>query len=374
MIEWLQKYSGLQTRGTNIEKIELNNLRKEMRHYKKKYEKDDEEMLVNSDDEEIKEKKEISPEEQKQIDEKIKKKRQKNKKCRQTISSEVYGEFNKPVMPLVREKTDEQKEKIKSICKKCFLFKINDNDLNKIIDSFKLENYTEGTKIEQIKNGDKIYLVESGELEYWKIFRKGDPPTFIKKYKEGNFIGISALLYNEKNENIIIAKNDCVLWSLDRESFRYILKDSNIEKRQKYIEILENIEILQNYENNELNQICDIIKEKKFFEGNEIVKQFDISDDFYILIDGKCHSEKIAEKDKEKDKEKVVATFIKDYQPNEYFLENALFKGEPNIASVIADTDCVLLTINRMALKRILGPIENILKRKYEVYVKFMKK
>ena len=48
MIEWLQNFSGLKSIGPNMERIELENLRKEMSKYKKKYAKEDEEMIVHS--------------------------------------------------------------------------------------------------------------------------------------------------------------------------------------------------------------------------------------------------------------------------------------------------------------------------------------
>jgi hypothetical protein len=51
MIEWLQNYSGKNTKGPNMERIELDNLRKEMAKYKKKYEKEDEEQEVLSQSE-----------------------------------------------------------------------------------------------------------------------------------------------------------------------------------------------------------------------------------------------------------------------------------------------------------------------------------
>ena len=50
MIEWLQNFSGIKNTDVNMEKIELESLRKEMARYKKKYEKEDQEMKVESDD------------------------------------------------------------------------------------------------------------------------------------------------------------------------------------------------------------------------------------------------------------------------------------------------------------------------------------
>ena len=37
MIQWLQNYTGNGIHGVNVEKDELKNLRKEYKHYKKKY-------------------------------------------------------------------------------------------------------------------------------------------------------------------------------------------------------------------------------------------------------------------------------------------------------------------------------------------------
>jgi hypothetical protein len=74
MIQWLQKYSGTEVIGENIEKNELKNLRREIKHYKKKYEKEEQEIVLLSDQEEKE-----SPEDQERIDEEIKKKHQKKK-------------------------------------------------------------------------------------------------------------------------------------------------------------------------------------------------------------------------------------------------------------------------------------------------------
>ena len=76
MIQWLQNYAGIKSTGENIEQAELENLRKEVKHYKKKYEKEDKEMEVSSESEE-----DLSPEDQKKIDEEMKKRQQKKKVC-----------------------------------------------------------------------------------------------------------------------------------------------------------------------------------------------------------------------------------------------------------------------------------------------------
>ena len=68
MMQWLQNYTGLKSYGENIETSELENLKRQLNYYKKKYEKEDKEMEILSDKEE-----EISPEDQLKIDEEMKK-------------------------------------------------------------------------------------------------------------------------------------------------------------------------------------------------------------------------------------------------------------------------------------------------------------
>lgn len=63
-----------------------------------------------------------------------------------------------------------------------------------------------------------------------------------------------------------------------------------------------------------------------------------------------------------------------DYNKGGIFGELALLKNEPRAASVVAKTNCKLLTLDRMSFKRLLGPVENILKRNSDTYIKFMKK
>jgi cAMP-dependent protein kinase regulator len=62
------------------------------------------------------------------------------------------------------------------------------------------------------------------------------------------------------------------------------------------------------------------------------------------------------------------------YQKGGFFGELALIKNAPRAANVIAKSDCKLLRLDRMSFKRLLGPIENILKRNSDAYVKYIGK
>ena len=368
MIQWLQKYSGTGVSGLNIEKGELINLRREMKHYKKKYEKEDKEIAILSD----KEEKEQN-EEQKRIDEEIKKKHQKKKHKRPTISDEVLSENElsnkKNFIPRSEEKSKEESDYIREKCESLYIFKkLPENELNLIINAFKTDNLNAGDTIfEQGENSDKMFILYKGELVCCKTFKKGDPPTYIKSYKDGESFGELALMYNYKRNYTIKAKNNVVLFSLDREDYKGITQGTQIKQREKYRTTLEKVDILQNLEPNEYSKICDIMVEKKFKAGEEIIKINENVDDFCILFEGNCHSEKASDSGK-------APTILKEFEANDYFGEAPWFKCEPRNYYVKADTDCVVFFINKKEFKRLVDTLENILKRKPEVYQKFMKK
>ena len=314
---------------------------------------------------------EVDSEEQKRIDEELKKRQEHKKNFRVSVSAEAYGIHNvkKPYVPRVIPKTEEQKNRIKEKCMQSFIFNsLDDKELKTVIDSFEEKIYKAGQNvITQGEEGDVLYLVDNGELDCEKVFKAGDPPTYLKTYKPGESFGELALLYNAPRAATIRAKTDSICWALDRECFNNIVKDAAIKKREKYENTLKKVEILKSIDPYELGQICDALKTTYFSKGETIINQGDKGDVFFILDEGQAHAEKVFEEGKKPQR-------VKDYESGGYFGELALLKGEPRAATIIADTNCKCLYLDRMAFKRLLGPLENILQRNSENYIKYMKK
>ena len=64
---------------------------------------------------------------------------------------------------------------------------------------------------------------------------------------------------------------------------------------------------------------------------------------------------------------------VKTYTAGDYFGELALIKGDPRAANVISTSDLKVISLDRNSFKRLLGPIEEILKRNSDSYVKYIK-
>ena len=124
------------------QKGDLEKLREKVKEYRKKYNKEDKEMEVSSESDS-----EVDEEEQRRIDEEMRKRQQKKKGMRASVSAEVYDMHNvkKPYVPRVIPKTSDQIERIKDKCMQSFIFiSLEDKELKTVIDSFEEKNIKPG--------------------------------------------------------------------------------------------------------------------------------------------------------------------------------------------------------------------------------------
>jgi cAMP-dependent protein kinase regulator len=288
-----------------------------------------------------------------------------------SVSAEVYGMFNKKedFVPPVINKTEEQRDRILAKVTKSFMFNtLDEAEINTIVLAFVERKFNTGDSvITQGQQGDVLFLIESGTLDCYKTFNKDEGAKHLKIYQPGEAFGELALLYNAPRAATIIAKEPCILWALDRETFNHIVKDAAVRKRVRYESFLKCIPILQTIDPYEVSQICDALQTEKIEAGEHIIKEGEGGDKFYIIEEGEAYAEKF-----NKELNKPVSVY--DYEKGGYFGELALIKNEPRAASVVAKTKCKLLSLDRMSFKRLLGPIETLLKRNSDAYVKFIKK
>ena len=62
---------------------------------------------------------------------------------------------------------------------------------------------------------------------------------------------------------------------------------------------------------------------------------------------------------------------VKTYQTGDYFGELALLRNEPRAANIIAGNDCQCVSMDRHSFKRMLGPLNEILKRNIDLYTQY---
>lgn len=204
--------------------------------------------------------------------------------------------------------------------------------------------------------------MEEGELDCFKKFPDAEEPKYLKTYVPGEAFGELALLYNAPRAATIKAKSDCQLWVLDRNTFNFIVKDAAQRKRDKYESFLKSVPLLSSMDHYERSKLADAIKEEKFEAEDFIIRQGEAGNTFYIIVEGQALATKTSPDHHE-------STKLKEYGPGDYFGELALLKNEPRAANVIAKTKLRVASLDRNSFKRLLGPLDNILKRNMDSYI-----
>lgn len=266
-------------------------------------------------------------------------------RARQSVSAEAYGEWNvkKAFTAPVIAKSDEQKERLKACLKSSFMFApLNDTAFNIIIGAMKEVTVTAGERlITRGDDGEVLYVVEAGSFGCSIPTEDGAGERVVKTCAVGDVFGELALLYNSKRAATVAANEEGVCWSLDRETFNHIVKESAQSKRNQYVDFLAKVPLLETMGSYERSQLADALREETVDENATIVAQGDAGDKFYIVEEGFC----IALKDGYK---------VMDYGPGDYFGELALIKQQTRAASVVAQRESKLLTIDGATFKRLL--------------------
>ena len=357
MVDWLQKTAGYNLNGLKPEeKEEFANLKREIVKYRAKdknnldFEQSEEEDIVYDMDDENR-------------------KVRKNIEGRKAISAESYGKFNKKekFKPRYIQKSDSQITRIKGRILQSFLFNtLEAKDISIVIGAMEEKAFSSGdVVIQQGDEGDCLYIVDSGELDCFKILPGTSKEKFLKTYVAGEAFGELALLYNCPRAATIKAKTSCILWSLDRDTFNNIVKESARMKRQKYETFLKSVEILSTMDEYEISVVSEALRRCVFREGEYIIRQGEVGDVFYIIEEG----EAVAFGSKDHGKASIPEM---NYSKGNYFGELSLLRDQPRAANVKAKTDVKLLALDRNSFKRVLGPIDVILKRNAEKYKQFV--
>ena len=263
-------------------------------------------------------------------------------------SSEVVERLLKVVgkSPLLRTLDEEQKDMIVSAFAGPIL-----KDAGELI-------------IKQGDIGDVFYLLESGSVNVF-LEKRGEERKMVHSYGSGDAFGELALMYNAPRAATCIASEDCKLWSLDRNSFRVIVVAAAMQKREMYQGFLSKVPILQTLTEMEIMTLADSLIEERYENNDVICTQGDEGELFYIIKQGgaECYQASV-----EGGGDDIkVATL----NAGDYFGEISLLTAKPRQATVNAVGTLTVLTLDRYTFTRVLGSLDEIMKRNMAEYNRF---
>lgn len=158
-----------------------------------------------------------------------------------------------------------------------------------------------------------------------------------------------------------MAKTEAELWSLDRQTFNHIVKDAASQKREKYEEFLKGVRILQNMDEYERSKLADALIEKWYQPEDFVIREGEEGQTFFLIMSGTAVATKTLEPGN-------APVQVYQYGSGDYFGERSLMKNEPRAANIIATSTMQVVALDRHSFKRLLGPIEEILKRNLALY------
>ena len=262
---------------------------------------------------------------------------------------------------VVIPKDDAVKAELLRVVGKSPLLKMLDQEQkDKVVDAFAgplIKN--EGDDIiVQGDMGEVFYLLEEGLVDIY-ISKGGAPQVKVHTYKAGDAFGELAIMYNAPRAATCRAANTCKLWSLDRMSFKVIVVAAAMLKREVYQGFLEKVPILETCNAGEIQTLADSLAEETYEDGSVVCTQGEPGSFFYIIKEGNA---KCLIDDKE----------VANLSAGSYFGEIALMTSKPRQATVRAIGTLKVLALDKATFTRVLGPMEDIMKRNMAKYTEYV--
>jgi cAMP-dependent protein kinase regulator len=269
--------------------------------------------------------------------------------------------------PPKHAKSEDQLQRLKQAVANNFLFsQLDEQSFSTVLDALS-ERSIPAPNIKVISQGDEgdyFYVVEQGDFDVYINSSGSLQPgpdgmgNKVGSISPGGSFGELALMYNApRAATIVSASKGGVLWQLDRVTFRRILMTDAAEKRKMYEGFLEEVPLLSPLKPYERAKVADALESVKFSAGQNIITEGEPGDAFYLLEAGDAQAFK-GGNDKS----------LKDYKRGDFFGELALLDDKPRAASVVAKTDVKVAKLGRDGFKRLLGPVESIMKKRREEY------
>ena len=139
-----------------------------------------------------------------------------------------------------------------------------------------------------------------------------------------------------------------------------------MKRRERLENFLLRLDLLADLYLFEQGILCDVIENEVYEDGEAVITEGEHGDSLYFIESGEATAYK---RNSFGTEEKVY-----EYKKTDYFGELALIRNKPRAATVRAKGLLKVCSIARGAFKRVLGPLEDLLKRNTSRYEAYMNK
>ncbi|CAM9251615.1 unnamed protein product [Choristocarpus tenellus] len=280
---------------------------------------------------------------------------------RTSVSAEQVGPNAKSIELKVVPKNEDESARILDILGDNIIIKHLDmQQTNQVKDAmFLVEKLPGDVVIQAGDTGDNFYVIDQGTIDVY-MNKSGDTESKMKSMGPGESFGELALMYSTPRTATCKAATALRLWALDRISFKVILQATTKARRKQYKTFLDKVPILEQLTEYEVLTIADALTVETYEDGDVVCEDGEVGDAFYIIKKGEAACIQC-------DATGVHAEVAR-LDDGAYFGEVALMYNKPRQATVKAIGHLEVLSLDRKTFKRVMGPMEDILKRNMSTY------
>lgn len=240
--------------------------------------------------------------------------------------------------------------------------------------------------VKQGDPADALWLIKEGECDAYKVAYIEDEDSDSEdeenvklaqtkekaaeaaKQQGGKFrmkapavFGESALSGKDDAKRManVVAVGTPTLYKLTRENFKDLLGEDLAELAQRNFneKVLGGMDMFKTLEESERAKLIEALTEETFEAGEDIIRQGEEGQDFYIIVSGTV---KVTRYDEIKDETLVIKDGM---TTGAYFGEMAILEDKPRMATVTANNKVVCMALDRFTFDNILGPMKELMER-----------
>jgi len=263
----------------------------------------------------------------------------------------VYGGGGEEEPEYVEERGDTRKtrqeiEFLDRCCKSQMLFAgLDDDQRMAILKQMYRVDCPKGTKVivQGDTKADDFYVIQKGSFQIFVNDME------VAHFKDGQCFGELALMFPNPRAATVQASEDSKLFAVHRLAFRGALREKVKEQVSRNIAFLRSIKEFSQLSEGEMHLIDMALEPCDFKQGEEILRQGEEGDRFYLVISGACKWTKVLPNG---------TTQSGIVSMGQYFGERALIKKEKRAATVTAKTNVKTLTLSKQDFNDLIGNVE----------------
>jgi cGMP-dependent protein kinase len=251
-------------------------------------------------------------------------------------------------LKVIPKTTEESKQLLLSLQSLDLFEHLDDSQLQEMVSCMSRENVSAGEHvITQGDIGNTFYVIQKGDFDC--LVATGDKePKVVASLTRGDCFGELALLYGEPRAATVTATTPSIVWTIGIDQFKHVVVFGNESKRKQIESVLEQVPILQGMTKAKRVSMAEAMNVQTFGIGDDIIKQGDKGESFYILQVGEAL---------------VTITGVGQVATKfagDFFGETALQDNQPRSATVSAVKPCICLELGRVDFESLIGRLDGL--------------